>query len=77
MFVERLLVSAILLALITLPSTAWADPFEGGASAFGRGDYDTALQIWRPLAEHDPRAAINLGVMYAEGLGVQRTLSKL
>jgi uncharacterized protein len=72
MFVARLLVSAILLAFIALPSTASADPFEDGASAFERGDYDTALQIWRPLAEHDPRAAINLGVMYAEGLGVQK-----
>lgn len=40
--------------------------------SFERGDYDTALQIWRPLAEDDPRAAINLGVMYAEGLGVQK-----
>jgi TPR repeat protein len=72
MFVARLLVSAILLAFIALPSTASADPFEDGASAFERGDYDTALQIWRPLADHDPRAAVNLGVMYAEGLGVQK-----
>jgi len=72
MFVARLLVSAILSAFITLPSTASADPFEDGVSAFERGDYATALRMWRPLAEDDPRAAINLGVMYAEGLGVQK-----
>ena len=72
MFVARLLVNAILFAFITLPPAASADPFEDGASAFERGDYDTALRIWRPLAEHDPLAAINLGVMYAEGLGVQK-----
>jgi hypothetical protein len=70
--VKRLLVSAVLLALAILSSKASADPFEDGASAFERGDYDTALQIWRPLADHDLRAAINLGVMYAEGLGVQK-----
>jgi hypothetical protein len=72
MFVARLFVSAILLAFMTLPPTASADPFEDGVSAFERGDYDAALRIWRPLAEHDPRAALNLGVMYAEGLGVQK-----
>jgi uncharacterized protein len=72
MFVVRLLVSAILFVLIAVPFAASADPFEDGASAFERGDYDTALRIWRPLAEHDPLAAINLGVMYAEGLGVQK-----
>ena len=72
MFEARLLVSVILLAFITLPPRASADPFEDGVSAFERGDYATALRIWRPLAEDDPRAAINLGVMYAEGLGVQK-----
>jgi hypothetical protein len=72
MFVARLFVSAILLAFMTLPPTASADPFEDGVSAFERGDYDAALRIWRPLAEYDPRAALNLGVMYAEGVGVQK-----
>jgi len=72
MSVARLLVTAVLLAFAALSSTASADPFEDGISAFERGDYATALRIWRPLAEEDPRAAINLGVMYAEGLGVQK-----
>ena len=70
--VTRLLVSAILLGFAALPSTASADPFEDGLNAYERGDYATALRIWRPLAERDPRAAINLGVMYAEGLGTQK-----
>jgi TPR repeat protein len=70
--VARLLISAFLLAFVTLPAAASADPFDDGVSAFERGDYATALRIWRPLAEHDPRAATNLGVMYAEGLGVQK-----
>ena len=72
MFVARLLFSAILLVFVALPFTASADPFDDGVSAFERGDYATALRIWRPLAEHDARAAINLGAMYAEGLGVQK-----
>jgi len=72
MFVARLLVSTILFAFITITPAASGDPFEDGARAFERGDYDTAFRIWRPLAEHDPLAAINLGVMYAEGLGVQK-----
>ena len=72
MFVVRLLVSAILYGFIAVPFMASADPFDDGASCFERGDYATALQIWRPLAEHDPRGATNLGVMYAAGLGVQK-----
>src|SRR5262249_15817353 len=72
MFVARLLVSAILLVFIAVPFAASADPFEDGARAFERGSYDTALRIGGPLAEQDARGAINLGVMYAEGLGVQK-----
>ena len=68
----RLLVSASLLAFVAFSSSLSADPFEDGASAFARGDYPTALRIWSPLAEHNLRAATNLGVMYAEGLGVQK-----
>ena len=68
----RLLVSAILFGFIAVPFMASADPFDDGVSCFERGDYATALQIWRPLAEHDPRAATNLGVMYAAGLGADR-----
>jgi hypothetical protein len=48
------------------------DLFEEGVDAFEHGDYARAFQKWRPLAESDPRAATNLGVLYADGLGVQR-----
>jgi TPR repeat protein len=72
MFVAQLLFSTILLVFTTLPASASAAPFEDGLSAFERGDYATALRIWRPLAERDPRAATNLGAMYAAGLGVQK-----
>ena len=52
--------------------TALADPFEQGVDAYERGDYATALEKWRPLVKIDPRAATNVGIMYAEGLGVQK-----
>ena len=49
---------------------AWAD-FEAGMDAADRGDYETALRKWRPLAEQgDSYAQHNLGVLYANGQGV-------
>lgn len=45
--------------------------------AAGKGDYATAIGVWRPLArEKWPRAQSNLGACYAEGLGVPRDLDK-
>jgi len=55
---------------VTLPAET---DFEVGVEAYDRGDYDTALNEFRPLAEQGhPKAQYNLGVMYAEGLGVQK-----
>ncbi len=62
----------ILLCWLALAAPAWAD-FDEGVAAYNRGDYETALQEFRPLAEQgDAYAQTNLGVMYAEGLGVVR-----
>jgi hypothetical protein len=45
--------------------------FRRGLSAFDRGDYPTALRLWRPLAEgDDPRSEAGIGFMYHRGLGV-------
>lgn len=50
-----------------------AGPLDDALSAFRRQDYETALRLWRPLAEHgDVRAQGMLGVMYFEGLGVPK-----
>jgi TPR repeat protein len=58
---------------MSLSATAVAGPFEDGVAAYLRGDYATALQILRPLADQGIAAAqYNLGVMYAEGKGVQQ-----
>ena len=45
----------------------FAGPLEDGDTAYQRGDYATALQLWRPLAEQgNADAQLNLGVMYAK-----------
>ena len=54
-----------------IPATASAGSFEDGLAAYERGDYETALREFRPLAEQgDASAQFNLGVIYSNGLGV-------
>ena len=50
-----------------------SEPLEEALSAALRGDYATALSLWRPLADQgNARAQRNLGVMYHNGQGVPR-----
>ncbi len=59
------------LAIMALAVPANAGPIEDGWAAAQRGDYETALKFWRPLAElGHARAKFNLGVMYGLGEGV-------
>ena len=45
--------------------------YQEGVDAYERGNYDTALKEFRPLADQgDPLAQATLGLMYAEGEGV-------
>jgi TPR repeat protein len=47
------------------------DDFRRGLTAFNTGDYATALQVWRRLAEKDePRSQAGIGFMYHRGMGV-------
>ena len=51
--------------------SATAGPYEDGTTAFARGDYETAMRDWRPLANKGfAGAQFGLGVMYANGDGV-------
>lgn len=64
----RKLLLSLLLGIFQAVS---AGTFEDGYAAYQRGDYEAAFQIWRPLAlQGMPAAQYNLGLMYAEGLGV-------
>ena len=60
-----------MLALSPLLMPAAGQSFEEGVSAYHQGDYATALENFRPLAEQgDPWAQVLLGVMYEDGEGV-------
>lgn len=66
---------ALLFFTITLGTTqgAYAGPFEDGEAAWSRGDYATALSMWRPLAaQGNAKAQYNLGLMYDNGQGVPK-----
>ena len=52
---------------------ASAGQLEDGTAAHDRGDYATAVTLWRPLADRgDAHAQFLLGTMYENGKGVTR-----
>ena len=56
-------------AMLTTPVAA--QDFETGLTAARAGDFTTALDNWRPLADQgDAKAQYNLGFMYVRGQGV-------
>ncbi len=58
--------------LVSLAGPAWAG-FDEGWAAYQRGDHDSALREWKPLAEEGlALAQYNVGFMYANGQGVPR-----
>ena len=62
---------AMMLVLLVQPVAA--GPLDDGLSAFQRQDYETALRLWRPLADQgNASAQSNLGFMYADGRGVTK-----
>jgi len=55
---------------VTLPEET---DFEFGVEAWGRGEYDRALQEFRLLAEQGhAQAQVNLGILYSQGRGVPK-----
>ncbi len=66
--IKVLSVTLVLSGALATPVAA--GPFEDGFAAYESGDYATALELWRPLAEQGVAAAqYNLGVMYRNGEG--------
>lgn len=62
--------AAVLFAVVCshAVATATAQTHEDGTRAFKDQDYQTALRIFRPLAERgDVRSQLNLGMMYNNG----------
>jgi TPR repeat protein len=72
----RLITSLISLWLFVIPATqATAKPadseFRNGLSAYNSGNYQKAIDIWLPLAQHeDAPSQAGLGFIYHRGLGV-------
>ena len=57
--------------VVALHGTAQAQEYSKGNDAYQAGDYATALEEWRPLAEQgDVIAQLGLALMYANGHGV-------
>ena len=65
----RAILAAVALSLA--PLAVAAQNFEKALDAYKAGDYETAVQEWRPLADQGhAEAQYELGNMYARGLGV-------
>jgi uncharacterized protein len=59
-----------LLLFLSLAAPSAAGPLEDAMAAYERGDYATALRLFRPLADQGVASAqFNLGLMYANGRG--------
>jgi uncharacterized protein len=66
--IQTLLTTAVL--LFGMGSSSFAD-FNDGFDAYNKGDYKTAFNEWKPLAERGHTGAQNnLGSMYDNGRGV-------
>ena len=71
LFATRILVGVAL--AVTSAGGAGAGPLEDGDAAYERGDYATAVRLWRPLAEQgNADAQFILGQMYNTGRGVSQ-----
>ena len=63
--------AAALMLAVSFAGSIAAGPFEDAATAYKKGNYATALELIRPLAEDGNVAAqFNLGVMYQLSHGV-------
>ena len=61
----------LLLALVSIWSTAWAGDFKKGWDAYSATDYAKALYEWKDLADAgDADARYGMGLLYGNGFGV-------
>ena len=68
---KLLLIFPVLLLALLIWNPAFSADFQKGEDAYKKGDYETALREWTPLAEKgNATAQSSLGVIYAKGQGV-------
>ena len=72
--IKSIFAAVALLVAISAPAAAGpVEDFEDGLAAAQRGDYATALRLFRPLAKRGHASAqFILGVAYASGEGVKQ-----
>jgi TPR repeat protein len=64
---------AALLMLVSIPGAAYAGSLEDAEKAVRKGDYATAIPVYRSLAEKgDVSAQMRLGFFYESGAGLKR-----
>ena len=65
------LLKLLLVLFVCAAGAAVAGPFEDGVAAYDKGDYATAIRLFRPIAEQGhANAQFNLAQMYRNGQGV-------
>lgn len=65
------------LSCAALAGEASAGPLEDGVAATKRGDFETALKDWQPLAQAgDAQAQVNIGLLYEHGWGVAQDFAQ-
>jgi len=70
----KIVLSFAILFAVFAAHAASAQDFATGVAAFQRGDYQTAIKNWMPLAEKDDgEAQRNIGIMFQQGLGVPQS----
>ena len=68
---KKLVLLIFPLLLFPLCTPAYADDYQDGRDAYGRKDYKTAIEKWKPLAEEgNGSAQYFLGLLYDQGKGV-------
>jgi TPR repeat protein len=70
---RRRLIHGTFAAILALAAAgpAWAGAYEEGLSAYERGDFATAVELWRPLAHRgDAEAEAGMGLLFSTGEGV-------
>ena len=67
------MITMFILSFAMCSTVLFARALEDGQAAYNRGDYATALKLFRPLAEQgNADAQNNLGWAYEQGSGVKR-----
>ncbi len=74
---QKIAIGLVAVALFVGSVTVHAADFDVGYEAYKRGDYTTALRIFRKLADQgDAHAQTNLGIMYGNGQGVPQDFAE-